>query len=111
MNSDVPTLWHCAQVACTQPVPSDYYKRYYDLQLRWNHAHEPDATVRERLGYELRIAELFRRKDPATGSLSPEVRAEIDALREKLKGPGAEEKQEKAEVGEDGVEWYDEEDE
>lgn len=85
LDSDVPTLWFCAQKAFDRPLPDDPFGWLRRNQRDWNICHEPDPKVRERLGYEVRLEELLRQRDPETDQLLMKNHPEIEAIKGKLK--------------------------
>jgi hypothetical protein len=88
LDSDVPTLWYCAQQAFDRAVPEDP-GWVTTAQADWNFEHEPDPAVRARLARRREIArqmaEINARKDPETNRLSMEDVAALQALRAELK--------------------------
>jgi hypothetical protein len=88
LDSDVPTLWYCAQKAFVRPVPGGF-EWLNKAQADWNYEHEPDPAVRARLARRREIArqmaEINARENPETGRLSMEDVAALQALRAELK--------------------------
>jgi len=94
LDSDLPTLWYCAQKVFDRPVPKDpwpipkgelHWSWLSKAQSDWNYDHERDPNVRRIIDLRRKIAEIRKRENPATGRISPEDVAEIQGLEAEIK--------------------------
>ena len=58
-------LWYPAQLALDRPVPKDW--SYYHECLKWTRDHDPDPNERAKAAESLRVHEIWKNVDPATG--------------------------------------------
>ena len=84
LDSEVPTLWYCAQKVWDRQLPEDpdWLRR---PQGQWNYEHERDPIVRRIIDLRGQIAEIRKDVDPVTNRISLDQLAEIQALQAEVR--------------------------